>query len=162
MKDYPTLLKALEKTPWANAIIMGADTQEKLPASPQITALGRRTDVPRLLRAADMLVSASAYGEGFSNAIVEAMATGLPIIATDVGDSRRIVGDAGRIVPPRDPDAIANALQELRSADLEALGATARNRVTENFSLARAVDIFDILYQLGPAAQELDPTRMDA
>ncbi|MFT6579617.1 MAG: glycosyltransferase involved in cell wall biosynthesis [Alphaproteobacteria bacterium] len=161
MKDYPTLLSALEKTPWAKAIIMGADTHEKLPASPQITALGRRTDVPRLLRAADILISASAYGEGFSNAIVEAMATGLPVIATDVGDGRRIIGDTGRIVPPRDPGAIAAALHDLRDNDLKVLGAAARNRVTEEFSLARAVEIFDILHQQGPAAQELDPMRMD-
>ena len=161
MKDFPTLLSALKKTPSTRTIIMGADTDKALPPMPQVKALGRRNDVPRLLRAADILVSTSAYGEGFSNAIVEAMASGLPVVATDVGDARRIVGETGHIVPPRDPDALADAIENLRTADVESLGVAARARVAELYSLDRAVKNFDILHRTGPDAAELRDSRRD-
>jgi len=121
--------------------------------------LGRHDNVPRVLRAADVLVSSSAYGEGISNAIAEAMATGLPVVATDVGDARRIVGDAGRIVPPRDPDALAAALADIMAlSDRAPLGLVARRRVVDLFALERAIEKFDILHRLGPDAPALQAT----
>ena len=92
---------------------MGAGTAVALPESLQLRVLVRHDNVLRVLGAADVPVSSPAYGVGFSNAIAEAMATGLPVVATDVGDARRIVGDAGRIVPPRDPDTLAAALADI-------------------------------------------------
>jgi glycosyltransferase involved in cell wall biosynthesis len=156
MKDYPTLLAALEQIPSARAIIMGAGTPVALRESTQLRVLGRHDNVPRMLRAADVLVSSSAYGEGFSNAIAEGMATGLPVAATDVGDARRIVGGAGRIVPPRDPDALAAALRDLEALpERAALGAAARRRMVDLFALDRAIEKFDILHRLGPDAPDL-------
>lgn len=70
-----------------------------------------RNDIARVYNALDLLVSASIYGEGFPNAPAEAMACGTPAIATDVGDSARVVGDPGRIVPPGDPESLAAAIE---------------------------------------------------
>jgi hypothetical protein len=78
MKDYPTLLAALEQIPAARAIIMEAGTAVALPESPQLRVLGRHDNV---LGTADVPVSSPTYGVGFSNAIAEAMATGLLVVA---------------------------------------------------------------------------------
>jgi glycosyltransferase involved in cell wall biosynthesis len=157
MKDYPTLLAALGQLDGVVGVAVGGGT-EHLPASPSLIALGERGDVPRLLNAFDIFVSASAFGEGFSNVIAEAMATGLPVVATDVGDARRIVGDAGIIVPPGDAAALAQAIKAL-AADPDrrrALGRRARARVETEFALARATAAFDALYR--PSAARPQPT----
>lgn len=82
--------------------------------------LGCRTDMDSVTGGFDIAVSSSAYGEGFSNALAEAMCCAVPAVATDVGDARQIVGDAGRIVPPRDPGALADALCDLITMGPEA------------------------------------------
>ena len=66
--------------------------------------LGAREDVPRILKAADGFVLSSAW-EGMPNTVMEAMASGLPVVATDVGDVRELVEDgvSGWVVPPGDP-----------------------------------------------------------
>jgi glycosyltransferase involved in cell wall biosynthesis len=76
------------------------------------------------------------------------MATGLPVVATDVGDARRILGDAGVIVPPRDPGALAAAIRGLAAdpARRRALGARGRARIETHFTLARAAEAFEALY----------------
>jgi glycosyltransferase involved in cell wall biosynthesis len=94
--------------------------------------------MPAVYSALDLLVSAS-LGEGFSNVIGEAMACAVPCVVTDVGDSAWLVGDAGRVVPAKDPEALAGAIAGLLSEDRAALGARARARIVENFSEAALV-----------------------
>lgn len=97
---------------------------------------GPRDDLPRVYPALDILASTSAYGEGFSNAIGEAMACGVPCVVTDVGDSAWIVGDGGKVVAPGDTAGLAGAwaeLLELPPEDLAELGARARARIEEHF-----------------------------
>jgi glycosyltransferase involved in cell wall biosynthesis len=147
MKDYPTLIDALGRVDGVVCVAVGRGT-ERLPPAPGLRGIGERGDVPRVLGAFDIFVSSSAFGEGFSNAIMEAMAAGLPVVATDVGDARRIVGDAGIIVPSRDPGALAAALRTL-AGDPERrreLGRRGRTRVEAQFTLARAAASFDALY----------------
>ena len=100
-----------------------------------------------MYKAADIACSSSAWGEGFSNAIGEAMASGLPCVVTDVGDSAIIVGDTGRVVPPRDPDALAAALSSLLSTDRVALGSAARRRIENNYSLGAVVSQYENFYR---------------
>ncbi|MCG8543256.1 MAG: glycosyltransferase [Alphaproteobacteria bacterium] len=147
MKDYPTLLDALQRLDGVTCVAAGAGT-ETLDGPPGFKPLGRRDDVARLLHGFDVLVSASAFGEGFSNAIAEAMASGIPVVATDVGDARRIVGDGGLIVPPRDPAALAEAIARLRDDAMlrVRLAIAARNRIESHFSLDAAVAAFDALH----------------
>ena len=81
MKDYANLLAALDQLSDVTAIVMG-DGTEMLPDTPGLIRLGRCDRVAQVFAAADLIVSASAYGEGFSNAIAEGMACGLPAVAT--------------------------------------------------------------------------------
>lgn len=148
MKDHATLFAALEQLRGVRALLIGAGT-EALPRHPSVIALGRRADVPDLLRAGDVIALPSAFGEGFSNALAEGMASGLPAVASDVGDARRIVGDSGLIVPPRDPSALALAIGTLLDEPLEAHAArrlAARARIEREFSLARMVSAHQALY----------------
>jgi glycosyltransferase involved in cell wall biosynthesis len=103
----------------------------------RIRLLGYRSDVPELLRAADIFTLPS-HREGMPRSIVEAMLTGLPVVATDIRGSREEVndGNTGLLVPVRDPKALAAALQRLAGdpALRAKLGAA---------GLARARDLYD-------------------
>lgn len=112
--------------------------------------VGSRTDVPDLLRASDLFVHPSRE-EGFSNAILEAMAAGLPVVACAVGGNPEAIVDreTGRMVPPRNAGAFASAVAELL-ADPEkrkAMGEAGRHRATEQFSLDRMVGEMESLYE---------------
>ncbi|MBW2173531.1 MAG: glycosyltransferase, partial [Deltaproteobacteria bacterium] len=110
--------------------------------------LGERNDMESIAAALDIATSAS-YGEGFSNTIGEAMACGLPCVVTDVGDSAAIVGNTGRVVPAKDPKALAMAWKELIDLGEDGrrnLGAAARKRIEEHFELSRAVEEYEGLY----------------
>ncbi|NLU50541.1 MAG: glycosyltransferase [Syntrophomonadaceae bacterium] len=111
--------------------------------------LGRRDDMARVTAAFD-IASSSSYSEGFPNIVGEAMACGVPCVVTDVGDSALIVGDTGKVVPPRNPLALAEAWADLIEAgpDMRSrLGSAARRRIQENFSLPVVVGKYEALYE---------------
>lgn len=100
--------------------------------------LGERPDVERIWQAVDLGVLASAYGEGFPNVVGEAMACGVPCVVTDVGDAAWVVGDTGRVVPPRDPQSLSQAWMAMMDLDFSermALGLRARQRVLDHFAM---------------------------
>lgn len=112
--------------------------------------LGVRRDMPRVHAAFDVAVSASAYREGFPNAIGEAMASGVVCVVTDVGDSAELVGDAGRVVAPAAPEALAGAVIDilrLPAPERVTLGLAARQRIVERYSLPAIVDRYLSLYE---------------
>lgn len=116
----------------------------------QVHLLGPRADVARLFAACDVSCLSSAYGEGLPNIVAEAMACALPCVVTDVGDSAWVVGETGRVVPPRDPTRLSEALWHLATMPPEALrnlGAQARRRVETHFDLdavaAQYYDLYD-------------------
>jgi glycosyltransferase involved in cell wall biosynthesis len=99
--------------------------------------LGARRDVPRLLRAADVFVLPSRY-EGSSMALLEAMAAGLPCVATDVGDAALVLNGAGRVVPPGDSAALGQAMGDLiANPGLRVHLGEAARRAAEAFSDVR-------------------------
>ena len=112
--------------------------------------LGQRLDVDRLLQAADFGVLPSRANEGFSNAILESMRAGLPMIVTDIGGNAEAVvdGETGFVVPPADPSALAAALLRLaQHPDLRRkLGAAGRERVRTVFTLDACVANYRALY----------------
>lgn len=116
----------------------------------RVLMLGERKDIPQLNAALDIASSASAWGEGFANVIGEAMSCGVPCVVTDVGDSAWIVGNTGKVVPRRDPVALAAAWKSLillGRDERQALGILARQRVIENFSLESVVKQYEDLYE---------------
>ena len=114
MKDHASLTAVAAALPDIQFVMAGSGT-ENIDAPPNLMALGYRRDMPDLYAAADLSLSTSIFGEGFPNVVAEAMACGVPVVATDVGDSRRIVGDTGVIVPPRDIAAMVTAIARIRS-----------------------------------------------
>ena len=148
MKDHATFLRAMRAHPGTQAILVGAGT-DTLDPPDNVRGLGMHADVERFYPAADIVVSSSAYGEGFSNTIAEGMSAGLVPVATDVGDVRRIVGDAGKVVLPGDAVALAAALGKIIALAPEkrrALGDAARARIVETFAIDAAVTKYERLY----------------
>lgn len=130
---------------WENQELVGEIDRYGLRTS--VFLLGGRADVNKIMAAASLVVSSSS-SEGFPNVLAEAMACGTMCVATDVGDSRQIIGDTGFLVPPQHPkelaSAIVRALQEPASA--EALQ-NPRNRIISNFSIEGTIRKYESLYR---------------
>lgn len=163
MKDHATFFSAAEliwrKRPDAHFILCGEGMVWENPqiqahlgksrSLPNVHLLGRREDVNRIMAALDIFVLASSYGESFPNVIGEAMACGVPCVATDVGESRGIIGGTGKIVPPKDPLAIANSVLEFLELPNEEFGKRrilARERIRKLYSLDKVVADYEKMY----------------
>jgi glycosyltransferase involved in cell wall biosynthesis len=161
-KDHATFLRAAmllsDRYPEVHFLLVGrgvASTNSKLmevvgthSVRERLHLLGERADIPSIMAGLDVLVSSSS-SEGFPNVIGEAMCCGVPCVVTDVGDSARLVGDCGIVVPPRDPWAIAGALEELLGAEVPAhcnMGMAARTRMLEHYNLPAIVRGYEELY----------------
>ena len=154
MKDHGTFLRAAAglaaRLPDARFVIAGAGEPayqrqlaalaDELGVAGRVRWLGVRTDTAAVYNALDTLVSASAFGEGFSNVLGEAMATEVPCVVTDVGDAAAVIADTGRVVARQRPDLLADALAELAAADRAAIGRRARRRIADEFSTRALVD----------------------
>lgn len=111
--------------------------------------LGHRKDILPLLRSCDMFVSSS-HWEGTQRSMLEAMAAGLPVVATDVGDAARVVvAETGLVVPPRDHNALVNAICSLLRDPLrmQAMGAAAEAHIKQHYHAAGWVDQHLALYE---------------
>lgn len=161
-KDYPNLLRAFAavsaKRPDARLWVAGdargvqqtllEKFANELGIGKAVCWLGLRRDMPALLDGADAFVSASAW-EGMPLAVGEAMAMGRPVVATDVGGVRELVGDAGVIVPPKNPAALADAMLATMQQSREELaiqGRAARERILRHFSIDATADRWESLY----------------
>lgn len=152
MKSQETLVAAfrgaIDRGARARLLLVGEGC-DKPPASLQslidtlpeksVYLSGHRTDPEAWLSGVDIFALSSQWGEAFPNVIGEAMASGVPCIATDVGDSAIIIADTGLIAPPGDAAALTEAILKLLRQPAErrkALGEAARKRVAEHYALS--------------------------
>ena len=162
-KDYPNLLnaavlcKALHpgfqlKIAGGGAELAGLTAMaQTLGLAGIVEFLGPRQDVAEILRAADAYVLASAW-EGTPNALMEAMASGLPVVTTDVGDARALVEKAGAgfVVPPGRASLLAVQMVALMGLDLatrQTMGAKGRDLIRDEFENEQAVDAWEALFR---------------
>jgi starch synthase (maltosyl-transferring) len=119
------------------------------PLATHIHWLGRRDDVPSLLKTADVLVLPSLW-EGMPNVVLEAMAARRAVVATAVEGTDELVvaGETGWLVPPADPSALASALIEAAAQPdrIREFGAAGRARVEAEFTVARMVCSYEHLW----------------
>lgn len=171
MKDHVTFLRAAAKLVAqrrdTHFVCVGSDGLAdggalralacELGIADRVIWAGFHTDIAAVHNAIDIHTSSSAFGEGFSNSIAEAMASGVPNTVTDVGDSARIVGELGTVVPPRDPDALADGWRRLLSLDEEerrSLGERCRTRIHDNFSRSAMIKHMSAIYRDEAAERE--------
>jgi glycosyltransferase involved in cell wall biosynthesis len=164
MKDHLTFLQAanylLKQRPDVRFVLAGRDVTDDNPdlrpiiqdlgIGDYVHLLGELSEVHELLQGLDIVALTSAFGEGFPNIIGEAMASGVPCAVTDVGDAGYVIGDTGRVVPIRNPQALAEAWCELIDLGVEGrerLGMAARQRVEQLFSLPAIVKQYETLYE---------------
>jgi glycosyltransferase involved in cell wall biosynthesis len=128
-----------------------AETVERLGSAESVRLEGHATDVAGVLAAADVFVLPS-YAEGNSNAVLEAMAAGLPVVSTHAGGTPLLVGPQGRrwLVQPGDRDGLGEALVALASdhALREEVGRAMRDRAVRVFSIAAVAELYERTYRL--------------
>ncbi len=121
-----------------------------LEVSDRVLFLGKRNDVHDLLRCLDLFVLNS-HTEGLSYAMLEAMACGLPVVATAVGAAVRLIGNArqGFLIPEGDTEALAQVLSKLfdNPDALQKMGLEARNTVQSQYGIERMLESYRVLYQ---------------
>ncbi len=156
VKGHESFLRAAQiiigEFPTAKFLIIGDGPNEysgqllnlisELHIDKSVQMLPAELDPLPLYNALDVCVSSS-IGEGFSNVIAEAMSCEIPCVVTDVGDSARIVGETGKIAPPRRIDALTSAMNDmmrLEPADRKKLGVQARQRIVNQFSIEAMVE----------------------
>ena len=148
MQAWP---RVVAKVPDAHLVIVGRGPDEQrardiIGDSPRVHWLGYRTDVAGILKALHIAVVPS-HWEGFGLVAAEAMLAGLPVVAANASSLPEIVvnGEHGRLVPPRDPDALASALIELAGNPRlgREMGARGRESVLAKFGVDRMVDAFE-------------------
>jgi glycosyltransferase involved in cell wall biosynthesis len=147
MKDHATLLRAIERVVDGLSgiggkqevlfLLIGHGVTSELSKNLAVRFLGERSDIPKIMSALDIVVSSSAWGEGFPNVIGEAMASEVPCVVTDVGDSAYIVGKYGRVCSVGDDQCIASSLLQLieNKQERKIAGKQARKRIKENYSI---------------------------
>ena len=162
MKDHATFMQAAKSLSYRYQnlyfLLSGRDVSfDNIMLSQELSSqvrhrfyfLGERNDVHKLMSAIDIFCLSSAWGEGFPNVLGEAMATSIPCVATDIGDSSLVVNKTGIIVPPCDVNALEEGIESLltmSSEDRISLGRSALERIEINYKLSKIVEKYASLY----------------
>ncbi len=162
VKDHCTMLRAFARlcAVQSSSVLLLAgngplqaemtELAHALGIAPRVRFLGRQSDIPGLMNAADACVLSSVY-EAMPLVLLEAASTGLPAVATDVGGNCDVVldGMTGYLAPAGDPEALAQAMLRLESlpeAERAAMGVRAREHVNGNFHFDTVVQQWESLY----------------
>lgn len=175
MKDFPTFLEAaaliVQKQPADRFILAGTGvdsdnaellaTVQRLKLQNHVQLLGERDDLPELTAGLTLAVSSSSFGEGFPNVVGEAMACGVPVVATDIGDTAWVMSGTGHLVPPKEPEKLAAACLDVLALSAEerrAQGMAGRQVMEKHFSLGSVLASFHSL--LSQTAKNSDAGRV--
>ena len=156
-KDHNNFLHAasllVDHHPKTRFLLVGTGTKTlNIPQNIQdrLILMEYRSDIAELMAALDLHILSSAFGEGFPNVVIEAMATAIPCLVTKVGDAAHLVEGHGEAVPPQNPVALTQAISDLlaegRTA-LRARGAVARTKIEQNYGLDNVVTQYQTLWQ---------------
>ncbi len=161
VKDLPTLFKAFalvrKKVPDAHLLVVGhastmqeyEDLARDMAIAEAVRFLGKRSDIPQVMPAFDVYANSSIY-EGMSNAILEAMACGVPVVATAVGGTPAIVSDGrnGFLIPPKAPEPMSEAISHLLldPNKHEAISRAGRQHVEHHHNFHDTVSRHEALY----------------
>jgi glycosyltransferase involved in cell wall biosynthesis len=157
-KDHINLIKALCLVKKANynfkLVLIGRDLNAKNQTllnhirdnqlMKNVILLGQRTDIPTVMNGLDLHILSS-IGEAFPNVVAEAMACGTPCVVTNVGDAALIVGESGWIVPPKEPQSLANSImQAFQEKQINQQAwllrkEACRSRIVDNFSMEKMI-----------------------
>ena len=171
-KDIPNLLRAVklvrDRGIAMKCLLIGnnlgpgnAQLEEALAATGTrgpVEPLGRRADVVELARSLDLHVLASADGEAFPNVVAETMLSGTPNVVTDVGDAAMMVGETGWVVPPRQPEQLAAAIEDAYRERSDApkrwqkRRRDARRRIADSFTLEKMAKAYEAVWREMAAA----------
>lgn len=157
MKDYPTTIAAMHhywrEFPRTYFLLIGRDVDANNPLFTELARdhrvilTGEQKDLHRLMNAMDLFSLASAWGEAFPNVLGEAMACGVPCVATAVGDSAHIVGITGDIIPVHNAMALSSSWRHMITRrDLNDLRLAARNRIVQLYSIGAVVKQYEQMY----------------
>lgn len=170
MKDHESFVRALgllrDSGLDVHGLIIGAGHEEgrarqvanELDLADRLTTPGPLKDIPALLPGMDAFMLSSAWGEAFPLSAAEAMACGVPVVVTDVGDCGWLVGAPELISTPRNPFGQAMSLRRilaLQPDERRQLGLQGRRRVIENFSLRKYTDDHLKIYEAVMAGRKL-------
>ena len=152
MKDHITLLesfKKIKKTYSEVILVLAGLGTEKYSNIDNVIALGSNDKINEIYAASDIIVSSSAFGEGFSNALGEGMSSGLVPVATNVGDARYIINNLGKVVDPKSSNKLANGVIEilnLSENDFMSYKIKVRTRILDHFSKDIMLKNYDKVY----------------
>jgi glycosyltransferase involved in cell wall biosynthesis len=176
MKDHATFLNAAarvkQQLPSTVFVLAGPGVDntntrmraiiKQLGLEESVRLIGEKRDTNTLYPAFDVFALSSAWGEAFPNVLGEAMACGVPCVATDVGETRQIIGNTGYVVPPSRPDELATKLLAFFSAEKDPeipLGDLARQRIVELYSLDKIADSYRRVFAASLSLKDISANR---
>ena len=153
MKNYNNFLKAYKSigskcNHKIKLVLVGKGT-DKLDLPHNCIALGMKKNIEEYYNIADIVIVPSAFGEGFSNVLVEGMLTNLFPVATDVGDAKKIIGSTGFILSDSDEETLKKELSKIikiKKVFFKTMGRKARNRAHRLFTVEKMIRAYDNVF----------------
>ena len=130
-------------------LVLAGKGTDKLDLPYNCITLGMKKDIEKYYNMADIVIVPSAFGEGFSNVLVEGMLTNLLPVATDVGDSKKIIGSTGFIIKGHSEETLKKELSKIlkiKHTLIQSMGKKARHRAYKLFSVEKMIKSYDNIF----------------
>ena len=153
MKNYNNFLKAYKSIGNIHnnkiKLVLAGKGTDKLDLPYNCIALGMKKNIEKYYNIADIVIVPSAFGEGFSNVLVEGMLTNLYPVATDVGDAKKIIGSTGFILSGSDEETLKKEFAKIikvKEIFIKTMGRKARNRANKLFTIEKMIRSYDSVF----------------